>query len=204
MHEHVLAAIVANDEAEALLSVEELYDAGAFTDDLGGHAAATATEPAAAAAAETTAAAAEAATTAAAISTAAAAVTTTAAAAEAITAAKAAATEATAAEISAAAAKFVTAEIVALVTAATTTIATATFIETHALFVFPVRPVSHSRAKASDDGRRPSGANQQRLIASLSRKSATSRTKSSAFLPLSSRYLRQRGRDGTAVPHVDH
>jgi hypothetical protein len=156
VHEHVLAAIVANDEAEALLSVEELYDAGAFTDDLGGHAAtatAAATEPAAAAATETTAAAAEAATTAEAAT--AAAISTAAAAAIAATAA-----EATAAEISTAAAKVVTAEIVAFVTAATTTIATATFIETHALFVFPVRPVSHSRTNASDDRRRPSDANQ--------------------------------------------
>jgi hypothetical protein len=156
MDEHVLTAIVANDEAEALLAVEELYDAGALTDDLRGHATtatAAATEPAATAAAtETTAAAAEAATTAAAAISAAAAAIATAAA-------EAAATKATAAEISAAA-KIVTAEIVALVTTATTTIATATFIETHALFVFPVRPVSHSRTNASDDRRRPSGANQ--------------------------------------------
>ena len=35
MDEHILAAIVTNDEAEALLSVEEFYDALAFADDLG-------------------------------------------------------------------------------------------------------------------------------------------------------------------------
>ena len=77
VHEHVLAAIVANDEAEALLPVEEFDDAGAFADDLGGHAAATATAAAteaaatATAAAESTAAAAaEAAATTAAIATA--------------------------------------------------------------------------------------------------------------------------------------
>src|SRR3954464_1054237 len=62
--EHVLAAVVADDEAEALLPVEEFDDAFAFADDLRGHAAAeaaaTATEAAAtaAAAAETAAAAA--------------------------------------------------------------------------------------------------------------------------------------------------
>ena len=54
--EHVLAAIVADDEAEALLRVEEFDDAFAFADDLRGHAA-----TAAAAAAETAAAAAAAA-----------------------------------------------------------------------------------------------------------------------------------------------
>src|SRR5690606_19225950 len=40
--EHVLAAFVALDEAEALLRVEELHLAGAGADDLGGHAAAAA------------------------------------------------------------------------------------------------------------------------------------------------------------------
>src|SRR5688572_951564 len=53
--EHVLAAIVADDEAEALLRVEELDHALALADDLRGHsaasAAAAAAEPAAAAAA---------------------------------------------------------------------------------------------------------------------------------------------------------
>ena len=54
--EHVLAAVIANDEAEALLRVEEFDDALAFANDLRGHSAA-----AAAAAAEATAAAAAAA-----------------------------------------------------------------------------------------------------------------------------------------------
>ena len=54
MDEHVLAAIVADDEAEALLAVEEFDDALGLADDLRGHAAAAAAaaaEPAAAAAA---------------------------------------------------------------------------------------------------------------------------------------------------------
>ena len=85
--EHVLAAIVANDEAETLLRVEELDDALAFANDLRGHsatAAAAATETAAAAAA-------------------AAAITAATAAAEAATIAKAAAAAATAAISTAAA-----------------------------------------------------------------------------------------------------
>ena len=89
VHEHILAAIVANDEAEALLRVEEFDDALAFANDLGRHAA---TRAAAAAAAEATAAAAAtvAATAAAAIATAAAAAAE-AAAAIAVTATAAAA-----------------------------------------------------------------------------------------------------------------
>ncbi|VVT01877.1 hypothetical protein SPHINGO391_350305 [Sphingomonas aurantiaca] len=50
--EHVLAAVIANDEAKALLRVEELYDTGAFADDLGRHAATTAAAAIAVAAAE--------------------------------------------------------------------------------------------------------------------------------------------------------
>src|SRR6185369_2820372 len=50
--EHVLAAVIADDEAKALLRVEEFDDAFAFADDLRGHsaaaAAAAAAEPAAA------------------------------------------------------------------------------------------------------------------------------------------------------------
>ena len=97
--EHILAAVVADDEAEALLRVEEFDDALAFADDLRRHsataAAAAATEAAAAtaAAAETTAATAEAIAAAVAAAT---------AAAEAITAAaEAAASAATAAEAAA-------------------------------------------------------------------------------------------------------
>src|SRR5207237_10549885 len=67
VNEHILAAIVADDEAEALLPVEEFDDAFAFADDLGRHSAATA---AAAAEATATAAAEAAAAAAAAIATA--------------------------------------------------------------------------------------------------------------------------------------
>src|SRR3954466_12496536 len=64
--EHVLAAIVPNDEAESLLAVEEFHDALGFADDLGGHAAAGAAAAETAAAATATAAAITAATAAAA------------------------------------------------------------------------------------------------------------------------------------------
>jgi len=61
VNEHILAAVIANHEAEALLRVEEFDDALAFANDLGRHsatraaagsAAAEATAPAASAAAE--------------------------------------------------------------------------------------------------------------------------------------------------------
>src|SRR3546814_2108405 len=39
VHEHVFAAVIANDEAKTLLSIEEFYNAFAFTDDLRGHSA---------------------------------------------------------------------------------------------------------------------------------------------------------------------
>jgi hypothetical protein len=54
VNENVVSAIIANDEAESLLRVEELHDALAFADDLRGHSA-TAAETAASASAETTA-----------------------------------------------------------------------------------------------------------------------------------------------------
>ena len=128
--EHVFRAVITDDEAEALLTVEEFDYAGAFANDLRGHAAATA--------------AAEAATTAAAEAATAAAETTAAAAAEAITAAAEAAaittaetttiseTTAEAATIVTAAVKIVVAKTVALVLAAP---AAATSIKTHALLV---------------------------------------------------------------------
>jgi hypothetical protein len=151
VNEHVLAAIIANDEAEALLAIEEFDDARAFADNLGGHAAATAAATAATEAAATTAAAiatataaaAEAATTAEAIAATAEAITT---AAETIAAAEAAA-----------ATEVVAAETVALVAATSATIAAATFIETHALFVFPPRSVGKTRATPNEK-RRSSGA----------------------------------------------
>jgi regulator of protease activity HflC (stomatin/prohibitin superfamily) len=57
--EHVVPAVVADDEAESLLGIEELHDALPFADDLGRHAStaaeATASAAAIAAAAESTA-----------------------------------------------------------------------------------------------------------------------------------------------------
>jgi hypothetical protein len=109
MDEHVLAAIVANDEAEALLRIEEFDDALAFANDLGRH---SATRTAAAEA-------------------------TTAAAAEAATVAKATAAcrraEATAVTETAIESPefFSTTETVALVTAATTAVTLTPSIETH-------------------------------------------------------------------------
>jgi hypothetical protein len=104
VHEHVLAAIFALNEAEALLGVEELDGALALANDLRRHPAATATAAARAAEAATTAAAARSAAEATAVTTAEAATitaaetTATAAAAEAITATAAAAEAITAAK----------------------------------------------------------------------------------------------------------
>jgi hypothetical protein len=147
VNEHVLAAIVANDEAEALLAVEELYGALGFTNDLRGHAAAAA---AATAAAETTAAAAAIATAAAAtaeaIATAAEAVAATAEAIAATTVAAATAEAIAAATVTAATTTTITAvaviaEAVALVPAAA--LPAPPSIETHAVQIFPklIRPV---------------------------------------------------------------
>ena len=118
--EHVFRAIVTDDEAKALLAVEELYDASAFANNLGRHSAAE--TPAAATAAEAITAAAEAA-----------AITT----AETTTISK---TTAEAATI-AAAVKIVVAETVALVLAAP---AAATSIKTHALLVTFASPKTKS------------------------------------------------------------
>lgn len=131
MHEHILAAVITDDEAEALLTVEEFDHAGAFADHLGRHAATTAaaatTEAATAAAAETTAATAAETITATAETVATATESIT-AAAETIATAEAAATE------------IIAAETVALIAATPTAIPAASFIETHALFVFPASP----------------------------------------------------------------
>ncbi len=140
VHEHVLAAVIANDEAETLLRVEELYDAFAFADDLGRHSATTAAAAAAKAAAATAAteatasAAAEAATATAEAITASAAATKAIAAAAVSTAATATAEPAAVSETAAlaVAAAFTTEEIVALVTAATTAVPLTPSIETHA------------------------------------------------------------------------
>jgi hypothetical protein len=138
VNENIFTAIVTNDEAEALLSVEELDDTLAFANDLGRHATATAaaaaTETAAAkaattATAETTAAAAEAATITAA-ETATSAITKAAtAAAEAAAIAKATAAKAATAAL---VVEIIVAETVALVLAAP---AAAPSIKTHALLV---------------------------------------------------------------------
>jgi hypothetical protein len=136
MDEHVLAAIVANDEAEAFLRVEEFDDALAFADDLGGHAA---TSSAAAAATEATAASAAAAeaTATAAAGSIAEATATAAAEAAAITeptaACAAAGSEAAAFRRSTTfAAEILFEETVALIAAAPAAVAFAPFIETHA------------------------------------------------------------------------
>jgi hypothetical protein len=134
MDEHVLAAVIANDEAETLLRVEELYDALAFADDLRGHSATTATAAATKAAAATAAAAAEATATAAAVTAAAATATIT----EGWPVAEASASAAVAATAAALLKSYLIAEIaffaediVALVTTAATAVPLAPSIETH-------------------------------------------------------------------------
>jgi hypothetical protein len=126
VNEHILTAIIANDEAEAFLRIEEFDDAFAFADDLWGHstAAAAKSAAAAAAAAESTAAA----TAGVAAATAVTVATASATATEAATAAIAAATLLVAefAEIA-----FV-AETFALVATAPAAVPLAPSIETHA------------------------------------------------------------------------
>jgi hypothetical protein len=171
VHEHILAAVIAHDEAEAFLTVEEFDDAGAFADDLGRHAAAcaaacTTAKAATAAAAETTAAstaAAEAIAAATATATAES-VATAAATAEAITAAAAAKPVAAAAK--AAVETAFTAETIALIAPAPATVPAASFIETHALFVFPARPNRHINTPAPSEKRKCANA---KPIASPSR-----------------------------------
>jgi hypothetical protein len=119
VNEHVVPAIVANNEAESLLRIEELHNALSFADDLGRHAPASAE----AAAATTTAAAAEAAAVAAVAATEAAAAI-----------AKASASAAKAAAILESAAFTVTVfpeEPVALVPSATAAVASTPSVETH-------------------------------------------------------------------------
>lgn len=132
VHEHIIAALIALNEAEALGCVEELYDALALANDLGRHAATAGATAAAETAAATTGTAAEAAaagsaTTEAAATAAAKAITTAeaaavAATAEAITAAKAAATATVlSCEEGIEAAAFIFAKPIALVTSPTAT-----------------------------------------------------------------------------------
>jgi hypothetical protein len=133
VNEDVLASIVTDDEAEALLRIEEFYDAFSFADNLRRHsataAAAAAKATATAAAETTTAAAAEAATVTA--------VAATAAAAEAIAAAAEATASATAkatavGKSAAIAVALFSEKSVALVSAATTAVPLTPSIETHA------------------------------------------------------------------------
>ncbi|GAA4764714.1 hypothetical protein GCM10023306_07960 [Novosphingobium ginsenosidimutans] len=127
MHEHVFAAFIALDEAEAFAGVEELDRAGTFANDLGRHAAATAAAAGSAAA------------------EAAAPATSTAAEAAAITAAKAAARAAEAATIA------TTSEAVAATKAVTT--ATRERIET--VFAEPVALVAATAATSSIKTHKP-------------------------------------------------
>jgi hypothetical protein len=130
MDEHVLAAVIANDEAKTLLRVEEFDDALALANDLGGHSTATATAAATKAAAATTAA--EATATAAAVAAATAAITEGRPIAEA--AASAAVATATAALLkpyTLFAETLFAENIVALVAAAATAVPLAPSIETH-------------------------------------------------------------------------
>ncbi|WP_374146635.1 hypothetical protein [Sphingomonas sp. 28-63-12] len=105
MHEHILTAVIANDEAKALLTVEKFDDACAFANHLGRHATPGATATGAAKAAATAAA------------------ESTATTAEAITAAAAAESVATAAEAIPATTESVTATKAAVETAFAKTIA---------------------------------------------------------------------------------
>ena len=131
VHKHIFCAIIANDEAESLLSIEKLYDARAFTHDLSGHAAARSGKTATAAACTAAAAKAATATTAAETVTAAATAVTTTAAAETITAA----VESAASELTTAAA---TTEIVTLVAPAPAALTATPLVETHAEIRVPV------------------------------------------------------------------
>jgi hypothetical protein len=144
VNEHVFTAIVANDEAEALLRIEEFYGTLAFADDLGRHSsAATAAAPEATAAATTKATASAAAAEAAATIT----VATTSAAAEAAaiaetTAAAGIATaflETATAEITAA--EIVFAETFALVATAPSAVTFTPSVETHARPNFLCAPI---------------------------------------------------------------
>jgi hypothetical protein len=123
VNEHILAAIIADDKAKALLPVEEFYNAGAFANDLCWHAT---TGTAATAAKTTTAAAAE--------TTAATAAESVATAAKAITAAtEPVATAAAAAEAASVTAATFIAKAITLVASASAAIPAATLIETHAV-----------------------------------------------------------------------
>jgi hypothetical protein len=128
MDEHVLPAVIANDEPEALLRIEEFDDALSLADDLRGHSA-TGTAAAPKAAASTSAAAAEATASG---STAAVASATTAAESAAVTKSTAAAVAAAFLESAAWFADCFFAESVTFITAARAAVAFAPSVETHA------------------------------------------------------------------------
>jgi hypothetical protein len=141
VHEHIFAAIIADNKAEAFLPVEKLDHASAFANDLRGHA----TTGTTTAAGKTAAAAAAAETTAAAT-----AAESVAATAKAITAAAKPVTAASkAAAITTAAAAAFIAETVALVASASAAITAATFIKTHAV------PVLSSKSPACSFKKHP-------------------------------------------------
>jgi hypothetical protein len=133
VNEHILAAVIANDEAEALLRVEEFDDALALANDLGRHSAASAAAKAAASSAAGAAAETSAASAAAVAATAA--VTETAATAAAETSAAAAVAASllkTTGEFAAAGERTFFAETLTLIAAASAAVAFAPSIETHA------------------------------------------------------------------------
>jgi ribonuclease D len=149
MDEHVLAAIVADDEAEAFLRVEEFDDAFAFADDLRGHSATgTAAAAAAKTAAASTATAESTAASAAATITVAATAASAVAATAGIPAAAAAAPEAAALLIPEIAVLLFFAKTVAFVAAATAAVPLAPSIETHepSELLMPALPAKPTRS----------------------------------------------------------
>jgi hypothetical protein len=160
VNEDVFAAIIAGHKAEALASIEELYAAGAFTDNLCGHTATTVAAAEAAAAATATVAAAEAAAAAATIAAAEAAATVTITAAEAATTTVIAetATVATTIAVTAEGCRFETLETTPKIIApAASTVTTAIFVETHwLLFAFSTStPHSIGALRRTEDAVHP-------------------------------------------------
>ncbi|MCY7340219.1 MAG: hypothetical protein LH465_09790 [Sphingomonas bacterium] len=148
MNEHILATVIANDEAEALLRVEEFDHALAFANDLRGHSATAAT--AAGRTAETTAAASTAAEAAAAATIATAtAATIIVAATSGGSRAEAAAVAETTAVKSATTEAVVAPKTFALVTSATTAVTFTPSIETH-LFKLSCAPKIEEPQRGDD------------------------------------------------------
>jgi hypothetical protein len=150
VNEHILAAIVPDDEAKSFLGIEEFDDAFAFADDLGRHAATETAAATATATAETAATAAEAAT-AIAVATATTAAKTAAAAIAAATAAVAESAAAAEAAITAAEAAVVS-ETVSFVPAATATVAFTPSVETHMPVLTLFVPANSNNQRAGARG----------------------------------------------------